>query len=64
MGTLSRLCTGRRAAGGWAVASREALLGIVYSGDWTAFIKEALNMRTTIGVYCNLYAFIEAQDTV
>ncbi|KAF5329368.1 hypothetical protein D9619_009454 [Psilocybe cf. subviscida] len=40
----------------------KALLGIVYSGDWLAFIKEALNMRTTIGVYRNLYAYIEAQD--
>ncbi|TEB19564.1 hypothetical protein FA13DRAFT_1844951 [Coprinellus micaceus] len=40
----------------------KALLGIVYSGDWLAFIKEALNMRTTIGIYRQLYAFIEASD--
>ncbi|KAG5634747.1 hypothetical protein H0H81_000907 [Sphagnurus paluster] len=40
----------------------KALLGIVYSGDWLAFIKEALNMRTTIGIYRQLGAFIEEAD--
>ncbi|KAJ8509486.1 hypothetical protein ONZ45_g8372 [Pleurotus djamor] len=40
----------------------KALLGIVYSGDWLAFIKEALNMRTTISIYRRLYEFIEAAD--
>ncbi|KAF8890951.1 hypothetical protein BD779DRAFT_1515400 [Infundibulicybe gibba] len=40
----------------------KALLGIVYSGDWLAFIKEALNMRTTIGVYRQLGQFIDAMD--
>ncbi|KAF5323980.1 hypothetical protein D9611_008246 [Ephemerocybe angulata] len=40
----------------------KALLGIVYSGDWLAFIKEALNMRTTIGIYSQLLQYIEAMD--
>ncbi|KAJ7588059.1 hypothetical protein C8J56DRAFT_827293 [Mycena floridula] len=40
----------------------KALLGIVYSGDWLAFIKEALNMRTTINIYRQLYKFVETMD--
>ncbi|KAF9523683.1 hypothetical protein CPB83DRAFT_775027 [Crepidotus variabilis] len=40
----------------------KALLGIVYSGDWLAFIKEALNMRTTISIYRQLGAYIDAVD--
>ncbi|KAL0953074.1 hypothetical protein HGRIS_007274 [Hohenbuehelia grisea] len=40
----------------------KALLGIVYSGDWLAFIKEALNMRTIIQIYRRLYDFIAAAD--
>ncbi|KAF5368262.1 hypothetical protein D9615_010361 [Tricholomella constricta] len=40
----------------------KALLGIVYSGDWLAFIKEALNMRTTIGIYRQLGAFLDDAD--
>ncbi|KAJ7200812.1 hypothetical protein GGX14DRAFT_466162 [Mycena pura] len=40
----------------------KALLGIVYSGDWLAFIKEALNMRTTINVYRSLYKYVCAID--
>ncbi|KAI0920179.1 hypothetical protein AcW1_001987 [Taiwanofungus camphoratus] len=40
----------------------KALLGIVYSGDWLAFIKEALNMRTTINIYRQLGKFIEVAD--
>ncbi|KXN89075.1 Tetratricopeptide repeat protein 39B [Leucoagaricus sp. SymC.cos] len=40
----------------------KALLGIVYSGDWLAFIKEALNMRTTIGVYRQLGHFLDVVD--
>ncbi|KJA26681.1 hypothetical protein HYPSUDRAFT_63897 [Hypholoma sublateritium FD-334 SS-4] len=42
----------------------KALLGIVYSGDWLAFIKEALNMRTTIGIYRALGAYLDAIDAV
>ncbi|KAJ7059603.1 hypothetical protein C8F01DRAFT_1026260 [Mycena amicta] len=40
----------------------KALLGIVYSGDWLAFVKEALNMRTLIHIYRNLYKYICAVD--
>ncbi|KAI0351117.1 hypothetical protein OH77DRAFT_1430135 [Trametes cingulata] len=40
----------------------KALLGIVYSGDWLAFIKEALNMRTTINIYRQLGKYVEAMD--
>ncbi|KAA1467016.1 hypothetical protein DENSPDRAFT_768100 [Dentipellis sp. KUC8613] len=40
----------------------KALLGIVYSGDWLAFIKEALNMRTTIQVYRQLGKYVDAMD--
>ncbi|KZT05152.1 uncharacterized protein LAESUDRAFT_781726 [Laetiporus sulphureus 93-53] len=40
----------------------KAILGIAYSGDWLAFIKEALNMRTTINIYRQLGKFLEAVD--
>ncbi|KAI0742250.1 hypothetical protein C8Q80DRAFT_1186927 [Daedaleopsis nitida] len=40
----------------------KALLGIVYSGDWLAFIKEALNMRTTINIYRQLGKYVETVD--
>lgn len=40
----------------------KALLGIVYSGDWLAFVKEALNMRTTISVYKSLLKFLDTVD--
>ncbi|KAH9914287.1 uncharacterized protein B0H18DRAFT_1145542 [Fomitopsis serialis] len=40
----------------------KALLGIVYSGDWLAFIKEALNLRTTINIYRQLGQFVEVAD--
>ncbi|KAH9942857.1 hypothetical protein B0H21DRAFT_749760 [Amylocystis lapponica] len=40
----------------------KALLGIVYSGDWLAFIKEALNMRTTINIYRQLGRYLEVVD--
>ncbi|KAM5534139.1 hypothetical protein V8D89_012159 [Ganoderma adspersum] len=40
----------------------KAILGIVYSGDWLAFIKEALNMRTTINIYRQLGKYLEAVD--
>ncbi|KAF8147845.1 hypothetical protein B0H34DRAFT_785773 [Crassisporium funariophilum] len=40
----------------------KALLGIMYSGDWLAFIKEALNMRTTIGIYRQLATYLDALD--
>ncbi|KAJ7627995.1 hypothetical protein DFH06DRAFT_1226877 [Mycena polygramma] len=40
----------------------KALLGIMYSGDWLAFIKEALNMRTIITIYRTLYKYVCAVD--
>jgi Protein of unknown function (DUF3808) len=40
----------------------KALLGIIYSGDWLAFIKEALNMRTTISIYRLLGRFLDTVD--
>ncbi|KAF8623319.1 hypothetical protein AX17_007460 [Amanita inopinata Kibby_2008] len=40
----------------------KALLGIVYSGDWLAFIKEALNMRTLIGIYRQLGQYLDTLD--
>ncbi|KAG2006390.1 Inclusion body clearance protein IML2 [Coprinopsis cinerea AmutBmut pab1-1] len=40
----------------------KALLGIVYSGDWLAFIKEALNMRTTITIYRQLGQYLDTVD--
>ncbi|KAI0061327.1 hypothetical protein BV25DRAFT_1805762 [Artomyces pyxidatus] len=43
-------------------AGSMALLGIVYSGDWLAFIKEALNMRTTIQTYRLLGKYIDQAD--
>ncbi|KAF8057392.1 hypothetical protein FPV67DRAFT_1527200 [Lyophyllum atratum] len=41
----------------------KVLLGIVYSGDWLAFIKEVLNMRTAVGIYRQLGTFIDDVDT-
>jgi Protein of unknown function (DUF3808) len=40
----------------------KALLGIVYSGDWLHFIKEALNMRNAINTYQNMYEFMLDAD--
>ncbi|KZV62664.1 hypothetical protein PENSPDRAFT_591100 [Peniophora sp. CONT] len=40
----------------------KAILGIVYSGDWLAFIKEALNMRTTFNTYRTLGKYVEHMD--
>ncbi|KZW03062.1 hypothetical protein EXIGLDRAFT_728589 [Exidia glandulosa HHB12029] len=40
----------------------KAVVGIVYSGDWLQFIKEALNMRTATGIYRTLLAYLQAQD--
>lgn len=41
---------------------QKSLLGIVYSGDWLAFIREVLNMRTTISIYRQLGKWIETVD--
>ncbi|KAF8415812.1 hypothetical protein L210DRAFT_3584530 [Boletus edulis BED1] len=40
----------------------KSLLGIVYSGDWLAFVKEVLNMRTTISIYRQLGKYLEFAD--
>ncbi|KAI5118784.1 hypothetical protein M0805_005014 [Coniferiporia weirii] len=40
----------------------KALLGIVYSGDWLAFIKEALNLRATFTTYRLLYKYLSTVD--
>ncbi|TDL19779.1 hypothetical protein BD410DRAFT_815806 [Rickenella mellea] len=40
----------------------KALLGIVYSGDWLAFIKEALNLRSTVNTYRALGKYLDAMD--
>ncbi|EGO03118.1 hypothetical protein SERLA73DRAFT_176637 [Serpula lacrymans var. lacrymans S7.3] len=40
----------------------KSLLGVVYSGDWLAFIKEVLNMRTTMNIYRQLGKFLDAVD--
>ncbi|OBZ74848.1 Tetratricopeptide repeat protein 39B [Grifola frondosa] len=40
----------------------KSLLGIVYSGDWLAFIKDALNLRTTINIYRQLGKYLEIVD--
>lgn len=41
----------------------KALLGIVYSGDWLHFIKEALNMRSAINAYQHMYEFMLDADS-
>jgi hypothetical protein len=38
------------------------LLGILYSGDWLAFIKEALNLRSTMNIYHTLGKFVTEAD--
>ncbi|KAI6030082.1 hypothetical protein EDC04DRAFT_107009 [Pisolithus marmoratus] len=40
----------------------KSLIGIVYSGDWLSFIKEMLNLRTTMSIYRQLGKYIEAAD--
>ncbi|KAI0085514.1 hypothetical protein BDY19DRAFT_438314 [Irpex rosettiformis] len=40
----------------------KALIGIAYSGDWLAFIKEALNMRTAFNIYRQLGKWLDEMD--
>ncbi|GAA5922814.1 uncharacterized protein JCM15063_003433 [Sporobolomyces koalae] len=40
----------------------KAVLGIIYSGDFIAFLKEALNMRNAYAIYRTLASFVEAAD--
>ena len=37
-------------------------MGIVYSGDWLSFVKEALNLRTTFTTYRLLHSFLNTVD--
>ncbi|TFK64860.1 hypothetical protein BDN72DRAFT_774082 [Pluteus cervinus] len=43
---------------------QKALLGIVYSGDWLAFIKEALNLRNATTIYKHLGMYIDHMDAL
>ncbi|GAA5855097.1 hypothetical protein JCM8547_002378 [Rhodosporidiobolus lusitaniae] len=40
----------------------KAVLGIIYSGDFLAFLKEALNMRSAYAIYRTLAKFVEQAD--
>jgi hypothetical protein len=42
--------------------AQKAILGIVYSGDWLQFIKEAINMRACISLFKAMYTYLEAID--
>ncbi|THH26374.1 hypothetical protein EUX98_g7819 [Antrodiella citrinella] len=44
------------------MTAAKAIVGIAYSGDWLAFIKEALNLRTAFNTYRLLGKFIEQAD--
>ncbi|CED85534.1 S-adenosylmethionine decarboxylase [Phaffia rhodozyma] len=40
----------------------KSMLGIIVGGEWLALIKEAMNMRTSQGIYRTLNTYIEAAD--
>ncbi|KAM0755093.1 hypothetical protein T439DRAFT_309959 [Meredithblackwellia eburnea MCA 4105] len=40
----------------------KAVLGIIYSGDFIAFLKEALNMRNAYSIYRVLAKYVETTD--
>lgn len=40
----------------------QAVVGIIYSGDFIAFLKEALNMRNAYSIYRTLAKFVEQSD--
>ncbi|KAH8914915.1 hypothetical protein BT69DRAFT_1310518 [Atractiella rhizophila] len=40
----------------------KAILGIIYSGDFLAFLKEALNMRNAYAIYRQLARFVDEAD--
>ena len=46
-----RLHVDSSCVGGLTDVARQAVLGIIYSGDFIAFLKEALNMRAATAVY-------------
>ncbi|KAK0191720.1 hypothetical protein F5146DRAFT_929724 [Armillaria mellea] len=39
-----------------------SMLAVIYSGDWLAFVKEAINMRTSLNIYRLLYKYIKIMD--
>ncbi|BGP28476.1 hypothetical protein JCM10296v2_000211 [Rhodotorula toruloides] len=41
----------------------KAVLGIIYSGDFVAFLKEALNMRNAYAIYRTLAKYVELVDS-
>ncbi|KAK0205803.1 hypothetical protein DFS33DRAFT_1309940 [Desarmillaria ectypa] len=40
----------------------KSMLAVIYSGDWLAFVKEAINMRTSLNIYQLLYKYIKTMD--
>ncbi|KAG8757111.1 hypothetical protein FRC14_002373 [Serendipita sp. 396] len=42
--------------------AQKAILGIIYSGDWLQFIREAISMRTCVGLFRSMNTFIEGID--
>lgn len=40
----------------------KAVIGIIYSGDFIAFLKEALNMRNAYSIYRTLARYVETAD--
>ncbi|KAK4050437.1 hypothetical protein OIV83_003507 [Microbotryomycetes sp. JL201] len=40
----------------------KAVLGIIYSGDFVAFLKEAINMRNAYAIYRTLAAYVDVVD--
>lgn len=40
----------------------KAVIGIIYSGDFIAFLKEALNMRNAYSIYRTLAKYVEVAD--
>ncbi|KAG7441581.1 uncharacterized protein BT62DRAFT_936891 [Guyanagaster necrorhizus] len=40
----------------------KSMLAVIYSGDWLAFAKEAINMRTSLSIYRLLYKYIKSVD--
>lgn len=41
---------------------KQAVVGIIYSGDFIAFLKEAINMRNAYAIFRTLAKFVETAD--
>ncbi|KDQ11354.1 hypothetical protein BOTBODRAFT_35437 [Botryobasidium botryosum FD-172 SS1] len=41
---------------------QKAFLSIMYSGDWLAVVKEALNLRSAMSIFKSLLQYLEAAD--